>query len=329
MPPNDKPLKGRITMTKQQRQTAAGIELMYLCEEHTADGKITHEEVRALDRWLDKNRNEDLPAIQFLIQTVDQIMADGVVTEAECKDLYKAMERVLPQDLRYGAISRRRQQEEAQVREAEEREAAAQRRKPNTDAKRAQMIAAGEIAAVDLNFHVAGVTHENRDRIIRTYAKEGDAVFLVRDHGNRYSLNAISIHLGNGKQIGYVPERRAGEMAGLIDSGYLHLAYIVRFYDLGSTGCRCAMIEGGLYVPHSNFPDAVPNAKVAHFLKPASVAPPPPPVRTAPAPNWRETFRQVERENQNRQQPAKASDGAIGCMIVAVCIFVALIAVSC
>jgi hypothetical protein len=265
--------RGRVTLTKAQLASRAGADLVVLCQNMTEDGHIDNQEVLDLIRWLERYRDEDIPAIGFLVETVNHIMADGIITERERSDLQKAVERVLPSDLRQGAASRRREAELAKVREIERESAARERRKADEQARLKQMVQAGEIAAVDMNFRVAGCSHHNREALIRRFAQRGNPVFLVREYGNTYSKNAIAIFLQNGSMIGYVPEYYAAEWAGYLDRGYKQLAYIRDFHLIEAINVPYPIIEGGLYVPISTFPGAV-------LISPA----PPPSSRTAPHP---------------------------------------------
>jgi hypothetical protein len=105
-------------MTKLQRQTAVGAELIELCETVTEDGHLLDHEVSAIRQWLDENRSADLPAINFLLPTVERILADGRVTTEEREELYRAIETVLPADIRQSVRGTRLAAEHA----AQERE---------------------------------------------------------------------------------------------------------------------------------------------------------------------------------------------------------------
>src|SRR5688572_8082739 len=91
--------KRRVSITKLQRHTAAGAELISLCQSITDDGHLVDEEVTALRQWVDDNASTDLPARDFLLQTVRRIIEDGKVTDDERVDLYQAIEKILPIDI--------------------------------------------------------------------------------------------------------------------------------------------------------------------------------------------------------------------------------------
>src|SRR4051812_47501513 len=90
----------RTSITKLQGRTAAATDLIALCQSITADGHLEDQEVAALREWLDEHRGADLPAVAFLLETVERILADGKVTVEERRELYRAIETVLPVDVR-------------------------------------------------------------------------------------------------------------------------------------------------------------------------------------------------------------------------------------
>jgi hypothetical protein len=225
------PKKQRVSLTKAQIQEGAGAELLTLCQTITADGVLTAAELTELRAWLKTNRSSDLPAIGFLVTTLERILADGKITKDEQKELYNAIEKVLPPEGRRDAVTQRkaveaeekaqaRQQREAQKQhEREEKEAQRQREREERERRR---------PLYSVNFMVAGVHYEGRPEVIRRYAHDGDRVFLARDPDNRYSRNAIEVRLANGYQIGFVPEDFAPEAAPVLDLGAPHTAVITK-----------------------------------------------------------------------------------------------------
>jgi hypothetical protein len=199
----------RLSLTKAQLQTAAGAELLALCQSVTEDGSLAKEEIVGIRDWLVRNRDLDLPAIQFLFETLKRILADGVVTKEERTELYKAIETVLPPEAR--KMAKEQRQEVEAIRRA------------------------FTMPLCSANFMVAGVFYEGRDAIIERFLQEGDPVFLIRDRGNRYSRNAIAIRLANGLQIGFAPEEDAIDLAPYLDQGHWHRAYCTKIL----TGGRC------------------------------------------------------------------------------------------
>jgi hypothetical protein len=81
------PKKPRLSLTKAQLQSEVGAELLALCQTVTADGVLTKEETIELKAWLEEHRNNDLPAIEFLVATLERILEDGKVTTEERKEL--------------------------------------------------------------------------------------------------------------------------------------------------------------------------------------------------------------------------------------------------
>jgi len=198
----------------------------------TDDGILTDEEISELRTWLETNRSSDLPAIPFLVETVERILADGIVTTEERKELYSAIEKVLPPEARREATTQRR------AVEAEEK----QRGREQRDAVRQQQDAEKQLRIEEndrqrplqrANFMVAGVHYEGRPEVIREYAQEFDTVYVKRDTQNKFSRNAIEVLLQNGMQIGFVPEDDAPDLAPLLDKGCPHVAYITKMLTGG------------------------------------------------------------------------------------------------
>ncbi|MCC7174091.1 MAG: hypothetical protein IT159_02760 [Bryobacterales bacterium] len=215
-----------------------------LLETVTADGTISESEVNELRAWLDQNCDADLPAIEMLRTMLGQILADGKVTPEERKALHKAVERVLPPELREKARGQRVASELLEKAHAREEKAA----------KRAQDLEKRERnrPIYSANFMVAGVTYEGRARIVDSYLKPGEAVFLARDPGNQFDPNAIEIRLPQGYVIGYVPREYASEMAPLLDGGCKQLAYCTKI--LAGQRAPIPVVQSGLYQLGSSVP---------------------------------------------------------------------------
>lgn len=201
----------RLSLSKIQLASQAGADLLSLCQCVTADGSLAEAEIVELRGWLEEHKETDLPAIAFLVPIVESILEDGVVTDDESKELFVAIERVLPADVRSIAKAARRSVEEA----AKEEERAQRTREK--EAQRAERERKLPIARFD--FMVAGTRYEGRGKVIERYVSEGDSVQLVRDYRNSHSKNAIEIHAHRGAQIGFVPEEDARVLAPLLDAG--------------------------------------------------------------------------------------------------------------
>jgi hypothetical protein len=217
----------RVSITKLQRHAAAGAELISLCQTITDDGRLADEEVTALRQWVDDHASADLPARDFLLETVRRIIEDGKVTDEERTELYQAIEKVLPPDIRADVRGKRRAIEEAaEAVERDQREAQGQLER---DAKRRNRPVGS------WNFMVAGCRYEGRPAAIRDYAVPGERAYLVRDRGNRFSRNAVEVRLQNGAQAGYVPEEIAIELAPLLDQGLPHTGVLTKILAGGRT----------------------------------------------------------------------------------------------
>ena len=213
----------RISLTKRQTAAGPGTELLALCQTVTEDGSLSDVEVGQLRNWLAENRTADLPAIGFLTSVVETILHDGKVTKAERQELHRALEKVLPVEVRETAASRRR------LAAAKEREEAKVQKKAEKERQAQERLRDSPIGGA--NFMVAGVLHEGRDKVVNENARAGDRAYLIRDKSNRYSRNAIEIRLENGMQIGFVPEDDAIELAPLLDNGALQTAVITKILD--------------------------------------------------------------------------------------------------
>jgi HIRAN domain len=219
--------KPRISLSKAQAQVGVGAELLALCQSVTEDGSLSNDEIAALRTWLEANRASDLPAIGFLVATLERILADGKVIKDETVERYKAIEKVLPPEARKEAQANRKTVEaEENAKAREEKEAQKQQKREEKERNRRIMSA---------NFIVAGVHYEGRGTIIDEFVNEDDLVFLARDRNNRFSRNAIKIRLHNGFQIGFLPEVDAVDWAPYLDDGCPHLAYVTKILTGGRT----------------------------------------------------------------------------------------------
>lgn len=216
----------RLSLTKEQLNTVIGVELLELCQTITEDGSLSQEETIELTKWLDANQHADLPAIEFLLTTIKRIIADRRVTREERKELYRALERVLPPILRKEAQASRH------VVEAEKRAVARAVREEALLQQREKREKAAPIASAD--FMVAGVRYEGRAAVVDAYVQTGDQVYLARDTVNAYSRNAIEVRIAMGFQIGFVPEDYAIDLAPHLNNGCRHLAFVKKVLTGGS-----------------------------------------------------------------------------------------------
>ncbi|MFZ1058149.1 MAG: HIRAN domain-containing protein [Candidatus Rokuibacteriota bacterium] len=232
--------------------------MIALCQTVTEDGRLVDQEIAALRQWLEENRGSDLPAVAFLVVTVERILADGKVTTEEQQDLYRAIETVLPPDIRVSVRGTRLSGEHAAKEEARLWKEAAEQAESEAGAR--------NLPVDSWDFMVAGVRYEGRPEVIRQFAETGDTAFLIRDRANAYSRNAVEVRLSNGMQAGYVPEQHAVDVAPLLDSGHKHGAYMKKIL----TGGRAPIpvVVASLYPPEADRPDAVSEQQVPAAQKP-------------------------------------------------------------
>ncbi|MEI6806973.1 MAG: HIRAN domain-containing protein [Myxococcaceae bacterium] len=252
--------KGKqIKLSKSQQLTAEGLELMQLLQTITADGKFTPDEVVELVKWLRRNKTSDLPAIKFLTETVEAVIADGKVSREEQETLYKALERVLPKELSEIANENRegiREKNKQKLKDSKEDE-----REQKQD-QQAQARAERKLNVVvdDFNFMVAGTKHDGRSERIAAHANEGDQVLVLREPKNPFSKNACRLFLLNNQiEIGYVPENSnfrdgvAASLSELLDDGCKYQAYVSKMLTAGYSPIPVVIIK--VFAPGSTIPD--------------------------------------------------------------------------
>lgn len=190
----------RVSLTNAQRETAAGLELITLCRHITDDGRLSEAEIDDLRGWVSAFGDSSLPAHAHLDATLQRVLADGTITPDERREVYAAIEKVVPPDVRADVVARRKRQDKV------------------------EQEANSPLEGWD--FMVAGCRYEGRGAVIEVYCHPSDRVFLVRDPENTHSRNAVEVRLANGDQIGYVPEMDAHDMAPLLDAAYRYRARI-------------------------------------------------------------------------------------------------------
>jgi HIRAN domain len=255
----------RLSLTKTQRATETGAELLSLCQTVTADGSLSDDEIQAFRDWLGSNSTSDLPAISFLTPVVERIVADGSVTADERRELFLAIEKILPQDVR--EISRNARQN----REQTERE---QQTLGSNEAKRLQREARELNRPIEhFDFMIAGAKYDGRPALIARYAQVTDSVLLRRDPANKYSRNATRVLTTSGHEIGFVPEEDATELAPLLDSGHPYAARIKKI--LAGSSHDIPVIVADIYSRDSNVPNLMrPSESTLRSTAESSKAPP-------------------------------------------------------
>lgn len=241
----------RVSLGKAETLEGAAAELLALLQTISADSKLSTAEIRELHRWLKGHQNAGLPSVEFLKVTIEAIAADGKVTDEERLELFKAIEKVLPPDLREIAKQRRRMADLARREQA--RELARQQGILSSEDSRE------EAAAGEFDFMIAGVAFEGRATVAATM-QAGATVYLIRDRANAYSRNAVEVRTENGWQLGYVPEEDARELSPLLDRGYKHAARIKKVLAGGNFPIPVVVAE--IYRPESGARHAVEEAAV-------------------------------------------------------------------
>jgi hypothetical protein len=207
----------RVALTKAQSETEVGAELLSLCQTVTADDSLSEAEVASLREWLGERRGEDLPAISRLIPVVERIVAAARVARDECRELFMAIETLLPPDLRGVAKAARRTIEERE----EERTRLDKELQKHVRDERAR-----NRPIARLEFMVAGSRFDGRPATLQRFARDSDPAFLVRDAGNGRSRNATQVRIAGGHQIGFVPEEIASDLAPLLEGAHPYTAEI-------------------------------------------------------------------------------------------------------
>jgi hypothetical protein len=204
-----------VTLSKADRGTPAGRELIALLTELSADGQVTREEMERLRAWLEVDRGVDFPACPFLYEVVDTISEDGEITEEELDRLALAIERVLPPDVRAAAALKRKEHRAAR------RHAVAAQRVAGRAQARAARMQARELARPlhRGDFMVMGAVRSAERRDGCASLDVGEAVVLEREPDNSHDGNAILVLTHGGAELGYVPRELAKQMAPLLDAG--------------------------------------------------------------------------------------------------------------
>lgn len=90
----------RLSLTKTDVQTTAGLELLQVLQSITDDGHVQEAEVHQLRDWLIQNAEVALPSREYLTHIINPVLKDGVITDDEFDLLHDAVLRVLPTELR-------------------------------------------------------------------------------------------------------------------------------------------------------------------------------------------------------------------------------------
>jgi anti-sigma factor RsiW len=101
------------SLSRAEQSSELGAALLRLCRSATADGRFSPEELAALRQWLADADSARMPAARYLRSIVEKVLADGTITPEEYKDIYRAVESILPVDERLEATAARQKAEAA------------------------------------------------------------------------------------------------------------------------------------------------------------------------------------------------------------------------
>lgn len=237
----------RVSLTASQRASAEGAELLSLCQSVTSDGSLAESEIQSLREWLKSNSDSDLPAIAFLIGIVEKIVADGVVTSDESRELFLAMEKVLPQDVReFSRTARKTKEREEKIQKKLEANELKQKLREENERNR---------PVEHFDFMIAGAKYEGRPALIAQYVRTPDPVYFARDPTNRYSRNAVKVLASTGHEIGFVPEDDAFVLAPLLDSGHCYEAQVKKILSGRSHDIPVIVVD--IYRADASLPNVV------------------------------------------------------------------------
>jgi excisionase family DNA binding protein len=90
----------------------------------TEQGILTKDGIKDVLRWLNANRDIDLPAKDFLLQTVCEVVSDRAITREEADKLHLTIETIMPPAYRKVAVQKRKavNREAAKAKKAAEKQ---------------------------------------------------------------------------------------------------------------------------------------------------------------------------------------------------------------
>ena len=156
-----------------------------------------------LAKWLRTHKECGLPAVDFLSEIIERIVADKIVSADEMTELHHAIEKVLPGDIRKSTVESRKAIENAVKQKKKEVEDAVwEAAKQDANDQKEQESERRRLERVNRKpgFHskVAGTTRQNddgadRQKIIRDYVQPGMVLIHKREPDNPYDDWAISL----------------------------------------------------------------------------------------------------------------------------------------
>ena len=185
-----------------------GAELFALCQTAAADGALSSRQLHSLRSWLEHTEATDVPAWKFVSGLVEHILEIGRAAPADLYALYSALESCLPKELGRRPASLRGPNP-LRITHAV----------PTGERLRNEVLASA-------HFLVASGQSDRFAVAIERHAKAGAPVLLVRDRASTQSPHTVQVRTANGKQLGFVPEQHARELAPLLDQGARYRAHL-------------------------------------------------------------------------------------------------------
>jgi len=218
-------LTRQFALTKPQLATELGAELLSLCQTATADGRLAPEEIAGLWQWLGDADAAEMQAARFLRGVIERVLADGRITAEEYKEVYRAVEAVLPFEARQQAHAAREQ--------AESSASSTPAQIPAAQAAAGGWAQTEPTPIVDVTFMVAGVRQDGRPALIEQHASAGLAVTLDLPVARPRGAQTIAVKLPGGAQIGFVPAAESRQLVPLLQQRGHYGAHIVRIRSSG------------------------------------------------------------------------------------------------
>jgi hypothetical protein len=179
----------RPLLSKAECNSGPGAELLQLCQQITEQGKLTQNGIKVLIRWLRDNKATKSPAKDYLTATVIRLVADRAITPEESLELYKAIETVLPTEVRKVVAQRRKERANVLKQRARLEKQEEQRRQRK---KREQALAAQGIVLLTAKngrkyqlHSLIGLIEYGHESLQEMSARLGDEIAsIVAEHVN-------------------------------------------------------------------------------------------------------------------------------------------------
>jgi hypothetical protein len=250
-----------VTLSKAESETPAGRELLALLTELSADGVVSRPEMDRLRTWLEVDHGVEFPALSFLHETIEQISVDGEITEDELDRLALAIERVLPKQVRFAAVEKRKHAREARrVAERETRRAAMLAARAEAKGRRATERARNSVL-YEARFVVRGAFRTSERREACEGLLEGDDLTLEREAENVHDANAVLVLSADDRELGYVPREEALALAPFIDAGATPEAIVSKLWETPDDGHVVPIVKVKIRRGESGLPPALPRMR--------------------------------------------------------------------